>query len=63
MEGDRNLEAVFIIGKPSRLPEGYTEVEYIQNANTSSYFSVSKAFYDDSTNGAAFEIVFALPTL
>lgn len=59
VEGDRNLEAVFIISKPSRLPDGYTEVEYIQNANTSSYINTKKRL---SGSTQEYTLIFSIPT-
>ncbi|MBD5153109.1 MAG: InlB B-repeat-containing protein [Oscillibacter sp.] len=46
--GDRTLTAVFEEVKASRLPAGYTEVEYIQNANTSSYINTGKALLNST---------------
>lgn len=37
VDGDRKLVAVFAAAKPSRLPDGYTELEYLET-NGGSYF-------------------------
>lgn len=55
VERDRDLVAEFT-EQPSRLPEGYTEVEWIQNANTSSYIDTKK-----SLNSSEFTLEFSLP--
>ncbi len=57
VSGDRNLTAVFTDTRGSRLPEGYTEVEYIQNVDYKSYISPSKYLHYNS----AFTFVFSAP--
>lgn len=41
---------------PSRLPAGYTEVEYIQNNNTNSYIKTERSIY-----ASDFELIVSLP--
>lgn len=57
VSGDRNLTAVFTDTRGSRLPEGYAEVEYIQNVDYKSYISPGKYLHYNS----AFTFVFSAP--
>lgn len=54
--GDRTLTAVFAAN--SRLPVGYTEVEYIENATTSSYINTGKYLANSD-----FTLIFSVATL
>lgn len=65
--GETKIEKAYLGGdlvfsaakKPSRLPEGYTEVEYIQNADASSYIDTKKFLYSNSI----YALTFLIPTL
>lgn len=54
--GDRTLTAVFEAEKTSRLPAGYTEVEWIQANSNSSYINLEKALNSRSTLIIKFKI-------
>lgn len=57
VSGDRALTAVFEAEKTSRLPDGYTEVEYVQASTSSSYIQTTL-----NLNNSDFTIIFRLPT-
>ena len=54
--GDRTLTAVFEAEKTSRLPAGYTEMEWIQANSNSSYINLEKALNSRSTLIIKFKI-------
>lgn len=54
---NRTLVAVFEINT-SRLPDGYTEVGYIQNADTASYINTKKQI----STSSIYECAFSIPT-
>lgn len=57
--GDRNLTAVFQAVKTSRLPEGYTEVEYLSNGTSTNTNYTPRIDMPDRTTAVKFEIKFA----
>ena len=54
--GDRTLTALFEVNATSRLPVGYTEVEWIQANSNSSYINLGKALNSRSTLIIKFKI-------